>query len=270
MGIISTVVAFIASLFSVVTQPTALERFSEKDQQKIRDAAPDFVIAGGKFWDRSVDRRQREAKSKKGISEREAQALGISKTDPCDAVPRWHDAVGGMSLTTDREILTVTRKNSAKFEQYVGSYECKYIMQDGVAYVVRAEHTPGYGPKTREEVLPSPVFLKGHSLKKTGDHQQISFLVNTGEVRQSATGTWPVYRIASLSELDQDVQPVDPELLAQAIIDGKARFTEWRWDRKTETLPVTMSRPKPVEKITITWISKDITPKPLPDGQAKP
>lgn len=277
MGIISTVVAFIASLFFVVTQPTALERFSQKDQQKIRDAAPDFVVAGGRFWDRSVDRRQREARAKKGLSEREAQALGISEIDPCGTVPRWFAATDGQSLSSDLEIVRATAKSGSALRPNDKQFVCEEVLPEGLAVAYSIEMRPRSSanrPLSPGQSIPmkptriGPYLLENHGLKKTGDAVRPEFVLDTGRTINYMGQTLAILRIPGSDELGTDILPVSAEQLAQAIVDGQVKLTEWRWDRKTVQEKPTSANPKGRERAVITWIPKDVTPKPAPANES--
>ncbi len=275
---LANLVGMVVCAVSALVGPSALERFDERDWSRLEAASRDFVMVKGTLWDRSVERRQDEAKGRKGISEREAEALGVGGVDPCQTVPLWYDAVSRTQLDRQDEIDRACMADESLVKNEV-EFECLEILPDGhgIAQKTWIQDEPisksNRARKVGDPPIPTrpvrkygdTVALLNHSLKKTGDRESPSFVKRTDKVVNHAGKTIEVLEIPSVRDLDAAVQPVSLEQLAQAILDGKAKLTDWRWDRKTERDKPTAAFPKGRERTVITWIPKDVTPKPARD-----
>lgn len=255
----------------------ALDRFAKEDRDAIKVAAPAFVRGtSGLFWDRQVESQRADPKKR---PDAEQLALGL-KSGGCQTVPLWYSATTEERLSRQVDIDAVSKLESGTAGCIVSQdrYVCERVLGEAGAIVelwkdnsaaekrwldnapnpaVRPGQSP---PKTRYPKPPPPFVATGQKFLLVGATLGVGGGLNKPRIRRLDSRVvdgqqMDVIELCPPPTVTSLVAPVTAEELAAAILDGKAKLTKWRWQRKESVAKGTPDR--------FEWIARDVTPKPV-------
>ena len=273
---------------------SAIERFAASDRQRIVDAVKDFVVAkDGTFWDRSVQRQRQAAEiqwaqsKRRDADRRTAAPFGVVPGITAE-LPLWYDAVGKTQLSEEAAIKKVAFEGGEGCVVTEDRYVASTLLEGGAAIVehwkdnaqaiaeyqrvcneiAQAERkghnvhlsAPLRRPPEYVEAEPFQVVLKGHDFKFDGDKAERLELREV-EPYSHFGRTFRAFVECKPEDLRPQTRSVDAEELANAVLTGKARLTEWQTLRRAEP---SKEKDEPA-RIWYVWIAKDATPRPVAD-----
>lgn len=249
----------------------SMSKFSAAGRAQISKAASNFVVGeDGVWWDRQIEARKESA-------DKPTDAELDAMSDTCACAPLWFSAATGQALRTPEDVRAVSVEVMTQ-EGCSGSkdrFVCTHILGNG-RFVVRRwkdnsaaqkahldaitswqkRRMTGAKDLTRRPSGPVPdAWLETHELIILTGHRfrAVDEAVDAPVVMEKGTEAWngAIFRLIEVCpapETKARVRTVTPEELAEAILGGSARLTDWRYVRGADDI--------------ITWRSRDVTPTP--------
>jgi len=263
--------------------PSSLARFSPEAQSQITAAAAKFrVDADTDTWyDASALIRLLELRERPSSDAREVAAHGADGSVVYKTVPLLYDGRRGRMICDVEEVAKLVQPTADGYSRCDMVLVCERIVSPDLAiarvFVSTAfRNDLSWSPKpdpnpypTGDHVLQSlSVAVRNHTFRIDGDAMSIK-LYREVEPTKDYSRTLRTLEPCPPEKVRPALRVPTPEELADAILTGRARLTEWTWERK-QVSSLERGARGPDGKFTRpafkwVWTPKDITPIPGED-----